>query len=234
MDIGIIGSSIVAQTLGGRLARLGHGVMISSRDPDAAKDLGQRGVLPSANQWAADQRSQGRTAAAGSFADAAAYGEVIINATAGTVALAAVGAADEADLEGKILVDVSNPLDFSGGMPPTLAVCNTDSIGERLQAAHPGARVVKTLNTVNCAVMVDPAQLGEETDQFVAGDDPDAKAWVSEHLLRHWLGWTRVRDLGDISAARALEMYLPLWLRLLAATGSASLNVRVVVAGETR
>ncbi|HMK91829.1 MAG TPA: NADP oxidoreductase, partial [Thermoleophilia bacterium] len=81
-------------------------------------------------------------------------------------------------------------------------------------------------------VMVDPAQLGEETDQFVAGDDPDAKAWVSEHLLRAWLGWTRVRDLGDISAARALEMYLPLWLRLLTATGSASLNVRVVVAGE--
>jgi len=231
MKIGIIGSSTVAQTLGARLLGLGQEVMISSRDPDAAKDLGERGVVPSAAQWAADQRANGRAAAAGGFAEAAAFGELLINATTGTASVPALSAADSADLGGKILVDLSNPLDFSGGMPPTLAFCNTDSTGERLQAAFPGLKVVKALNTVNVAVMVDPAQLDEETDLFVAGNDAEAKAWVAEHLLRDWLGWARVRDLGDITAARGLEMYLPLWLRLLGATGTPLLNVRLVVAG---
>jgi 8-hydroxy-5-deazaflavin:NADPH oxidoreductase len=230
MNIGIIGSSTVAQTLGERLLKVGQAVMISSRDPDAPKDLGPRGVVPAASVWATTNYDQGREAAAGSFAEAAAFGELVINATAGAVSLDALGAAARADIEGKILLDVSNPLDFSHGMPPGLAFSNYDSLGERIQTAYPGARVVKSLNTVNCSVMVDPGRLGEETDQFVAGNDAAAKAWVTENVLESWLGWNRIMDLGDITAARAMEMYLPLWLRLLGTTGSALLNIKVVVA----
>lgn len=230
MNIGIIGSSTVAQTLGERLLTVGQAVMISARDPDAPKDLGPRGVVPAASAWATTNYNQGREAAAGGFAEAASFGELLVNATAGAASLDALAAADRADIEGKILLDVSNPLDFSHGMPPGLAFSNYDSLGERIQAAYPGARVVKSLNTVNCSVMVDPGRLGEDTDQFVAGNDAAAKAWVTENVLESWLGWSRIIDLGDITAARGMEMYLPLWLRLLGATGSALLNVRVVVA----
>jgi 8-hydroxy-5-deazaflavin:NADPH oxidoreductase len=232
MRIGIIGSSMVAQTLGGRLLELGHEVMVSARDPQAAKDLGQRGALPSAVDWATAHKGQGRNAAAGGFADAAAFGELLINATAGASSLDALGAADRADIEGKILVDVANALDFSRGFPPGLAISNYDSLGERIQAAYPGAKVVKTLNTVTVAVMIDPAQLSEETHVFVAGNDAAAKSWVSDNVLRAWFGWRQVIDLGDITAARGTEMYLPLWLRLMGTTGTALLNVRVVVAGR--
>ena len=232
MRIGIIGSSTVAQTLGGKLLELGHEVMVSARDPQAAKDLGQRGAVPSAVDWAAAHEAQGHRAAGGGFADAAAFGELIINATAGASSLDALGAAARADIEGKILVDVSNPLDFSRGFPPGLAFSNYDSLGERIQAAYPGAKVVKTLNTVNCAVMIDPAQLGEDTHVFVAGDDAAAKSWVSDNLLRAWFGWRQVIDLGDITASRGVEMYLPLWLRFMGATGTALFNVRLVVASK--
>ena len=115
-------------------------------------------------------------------------------------------------------------------MPPGLAFCIDDSLGERLQAAYPGARVVKTLNTVTVAVMVDPGRLGQDTDLFVAGNDPAAKTWVSATVLGEWLGWTRIVDLGDISASRGLEMSLPLWLRLMGAVGTPLLNVKLVVA----
>ena len=230
MNIGIIGSSQVAQTLGEKLLSVGHAVMISARDPDAPKDLGPRGVVPAAGVWATENFDLGREAAAGTFAQAAAFAELLVNATAGAASLEALGAADRADIEGKILVELSNPLDFSQGMPPGLAFCNYDSLGERVQAAYPGARVVKTLNTVNVGVMVDPGRLAEETDVFVAGNDAEAKTWVRENLLESWLGWSRVVDLGDITAARAMEMYLPLWVRLLGVTGTAFFNVRLVFA----
>ena len=229
MNVGIIGSGPVAQTFAERLLTVGQAVMISARDPDARKDMGPRGVWPSANAWATLNFDQGREAAAGGFADAAAFGELLVNATAGTASLLAFGAADPADIEGKIILDLSNPLDFSHGMPPRLSICNDDSLGERLQAAYPNARVVKTLNTLNVAVMVEPGRLGEETDVFVAGNDATAKAWVTENVLEGWLGWTRIVDLGDITAARATEMYLPLWLRLLGVTGTPLLNVKLVV-----
>ena len=230
MNIGIIGSGQVAQVLGDRLLDLGNAVMISSRDVNAGKDRGARGVTPSAREWAAAQTEKGNDgAAAGSFAAAAAFGELLINATAGKSSLDALGAAGRGDIEGKILVDLANPLDFSSGVL-TLVYSSTDSLGERIQQAYPGARVVKTLNTVNANVMVAPQDLPEETDMFVAGDDVAAKAWVTDEVLRGWLGWRRVMDLGDITASRALEMYLPLWLRLVGATGTAALNVRVVKA----
>jgi len=229
MNIGIIGSGQVAQVLGGKLLELGHNVTISSRDLDAAKDRGDRGVIPSTNGWAKAQREQGRSgAAAGSFADAAAFGELLINATAGVASLDALGAAERGDIEGKILIDLSNPLDFSGGMPPSLAFCNTESLGERIQVAYPGARVVKTLNTVNVNVMIAPQSLPEDTDLFVAGNDAEAKRWVTDEVLKGWLGWKRVTDLGDITSSRGTEMYLPLWVRLWGATGTGMPNVRLV------
>jgi len=230
MDIGIIGSGPVAQVLGGRLLDLGNAVMISSRDVDAGKDRGARGVTLSARDWAATQTEKGNDgAAAGSFAAAAAFGELLINATAGKASLDALSMAERRDFEGKIVIDLANPLDFSsGGL--TLVFANTESLGERLQQAYPGARVVKTLNTVNVNVMIAPRDLPEETDMFVAGDDEAAKSWVTDTVLKGWFGWRRVIDLGDITASRALEMYLPLWVRLLGATGTAKLNVRVVKA----
>jgi predicted dinucleotide-binding enzyme len=228
MDIGIIGSSTVAQTLAAKLLELGHAVTISSRDTSAAKDRGDRGELPSADEFAAAQRELGRAAAAGGFADAAAHGELVINATAGGHSLDALRAAGAQNLAGKILVDVANALDFSRGMPPTLLVCNTDSLGERIQAEFPDARVVKTLNTTNAMVMVDPSQLGEPTAMFVAGNDQAAKDWVRAELLEDWFGWRQVLDVGDITAARGLEMWLPLWLRLMGATGTPTFNLRIV------
>jgi len=233
MNIGVIGSGSVAQTLAGKLLQLDHKVMISSRDLDADKPRPDRGItIPSANRWAARQREKGLPGAgAGDFAETAAFGELLINATSGTGSLDALAAAGAAALGGKVLIDVSNPLDFSRGMPPTLTVSNTDSMGERIQAAYPRLKVVKTLNTVNVGVMIDPRQLGEDTTMFVAGDDPVAKEWVRETVLMGWFGWRDVLDVGDITAARGLEMYLPLWLRLWGATGTGILNVKVVRAG---
>jgi predicted dinucleotide-binding enzyme len=228
VDIGIIGSGKVAQTLAAKLLELGHSVMVSSRDTAQPKDRGDWGVIPAAADFAAAQRELGWTAAAGGFADAAVHGEVLINATAGEYSLDALAAAGRANLAGKILIDVANPLDFSGGMPPTLLYCNTDSLGERIQAAFPDARVVKSLNTVNAQVMVDPRQLSEPTAIFVAGNDQEAKDWVHHELLERWFGWEQVLDLGDIGAARGLEMWMPLWLRLWGAAGTGAFNIRLV------
>ena len=153
---------------------------------------------------------------------------MVINATNGGHSLEALTAAGAADLAGKILVDVANPLDFSTGMPPTLLVCNTDSLGERIQAAFPDARVVKTLNTVNALVMTDPRQLTEATAMFVSGNDQEAKDWVHRELLERWFGWEQVLDLGDITGARGQEMWMPLWLRVMGAAGTAAFNLRIV------
>jgi hypothetical protein len=171
--------------------------------------------------------SAGARASQGTFADAAAFGELVFNCTAGTVSLEALSAAGEENLGGKVLVDVSNPLDFSKGRPPTLSVCNDDSVGEQIQRAFPEARVVKALNTMNAGVMVDPASIPGEHDVFMCGNDDGAKAQVSE-LLQSF-GWPaeRIIDLGDITAARGLEMYLPLWLRLMGAFGP-QFNIKVV------
>jgi predicted dinucleotide-binding enzyme len=229
MKIGIIGSGNVAQTLGGKLLELGHAVTISSRDSSAEKPT-PWGTLPSADAWSAAQREQGRQAAAGSVAETAAFGDLLINATSGAASLDALATADRGDIEGKIMIDLSNPLDFSQGMPPSLAFCNTDSLGESIQAAYPGARVVKALNTVSVAVMIAPRALPEETDLIVCGNDAGAKAWVVDEVLKKWLGWTRVIDLGDISNARGTEMYLPLWVRLFGLMETPLLNIKVVTA----
>ncbi len=164
----------------------------------------------------------------GTFAQAAGHGEVVVNATAGVASLEALAAAGADRLAGKVLIDVANPLDFSHGMPPTLAFCNDQSLGERIQASFPDTRVVKTLNTVNADAMVDPTRVPGSHTMFLCGNDDGAKAEVAELLAS--FGWPPddVMDLGDISGARAMEMYLPLWLRIAAPRGAWHFNVKVV------
>ncbi|MGH2944624.1 MAG: NADPH-dependent F420 reductase, partial [Solirubrobacteraceae bacterium] len=168
----------------------------------------------------------------GTFADAAGFGELLVNATAGAGSLNALQLAGAEQLAGKVLVDVANPLDLSHGMPPTLTVCNDDSLAEQIQRALPEVRVVKTLNTVTAAVMVDPALVPGTHTVFLAGNELAAKVQTSELLQE--LGWPveSILDLGDINAARGMEMYLPLWLRLYGATGTAVLNIEVSTADD--
>jgi predicted dinucleotide-binding enzyme len=213
MKIGVLGTGMVGATIASKLVALEHEVKMGSRTAGNAK----------ASEWA---RKMGARASEGTFTDAAAFGEIVFNCTSGAGALDAVKSAGSA-LAGKVLVDVANPLDFSKGMPPTLLVSNTDSLGEQIQRALPETNVVKALNTVNCQVMVDPARVaGGDHDLFVCGNDAAAKGRVTE-LLREF-GWKSVHDIGDISGARATESYLHLWVRLYGSLKTADFNVRVV------
>jgi predicted dinucleotide-binding enzyme len=183
---------------------------------------------PKAVAWV---QAAGGGAAEGTFADAAASAEIVINATNGGASLAALRAAGAQSLRGKVLMDVANPLRGDTGFPPQLAVCNDDSLGEQIQREFPEARVVKTLNTVNAAVMVAPRALPEPSTIFLSGDDDAAKREVRSVLGS--LGWQdgEVVDLGGIETARGTEMYLPLWLRLLRVMGGPSFNIRLVRSG---
>lgn len=218
MRIGVLGTGVVGRTLGSALVMAGHDVTMGSRTTDNA----------TAAAWVAQQSGHSGTAASSDFAGAAGTAELVVNATAGAVSLAALSAAGAQNLAGKPLLDVANPLDFSAGFPPKLSICNDDSLGETIQRAFPQARVVKSLNTVNCAVMVDPGRVPGRHCIFVAGNDSTAKDTVTGLLAQ--FGWPQgsVIDLGDISAARATEMYLPLWLRLMTALGSPDFNLNVV------
>jgi predicted dinucleotide-binding enzyme len=222
MKIGIIGSGVVGQTLGGKLVERGEDVVLGTRSPGNLSD--KRGFGTPLEDWLESTGSKARVA---TFADAAAHGEVVINATAGTGSLEALSLAGEQNLSGKILIDVSNPLDFSKGFPPTLTVCNTDSVGEQIQRAFPSAKVVKTLNTMTAPLMIDPARVaGGDHDVFLSGNDAAAKARVGE-LLRHWFGWRTTIDLGDITTARGAEMVLPLWVRLMGMLGTPMFNFKI-------
>jgi predicted dinucleotide-binding enzyme len=224
--VSVLGTGMAGQVLSGKIAELGHDVMVGTRDVQTllARTEGGMAETPPFSEWLAEHPG----VKVGTFAEAAAHGQVVFNATAGHAALEALQAAEPHNLAGKILIDLSNPLDHSAGFPPTLSVCNTDSLGEQIQRAHPQARVVKTLNTVNAYVMVDPKGLGDgDHHVFVSGDDQAARAEVAS-ILRDWFGWEHVVDLGDISTARGPEMYVALWLRLFGALGDPMLNVKVV------
>jgi len=200
MRFGILGTGTVGQTLGTRLVQLGHDVKLGSRTATNEK----------AAKWVT---GAGEHATHGTFADAAVFGEMVFNCTGGMVSLAALNDAGAENLKNKVVVDVSNPLDFSRGFPPTLTVCNTDSVAEQIQRAFPDAKVVKALNTMTAPLMVNPTAIPGDHDVFLCGNDADAKARVTE-LLRSF-GWRVILDLGDITAARGMEMILPIWLRLM-------------------
>jgi len=216
MKVGALGTGSVGQRIAAKLVELGHEVTMGSRSADNE----------AMREWVEEV---GQGGSGGTFADAAAAGELVFNCTTGEASLEALEAAGAGNVAGKVLVDVSNPLDFSQGMPPTLSICNDDSLGERIQAAFPEAKVVKTLNTVNNQVMTEPGRLPGAHNVFVCGEDEKAKETVTDLLVE--FGWPResVIDLGGISAARGTEMYLPLWLRLMGALGTADFNVQVRV-----
>ena len=213
MKIGILGTGIVGKTLGTKLAKLGHDVRMGSRAAGGEK----------AKAWV---KETGSKSSEGTFADAAAHGEIVFNCTSGMASLEALKAAGAKNLQGKVLVDVSNPLDFSKGMPPTLSVCNTDSLGEQIQRAYPTAKVVKSLNSVTAAAMVEPSLIPGAHTMFVSGNDAKAKAEVI-NLLKTGFGWKEVMDLGDITGARSQEMILPLWLRLFINLKTPNVSIHV-------
>jgi 8-hydroxy-5-deazaflavin:NADPH oxidoreductase len=216
VKIAILGTGMVGTTLATKLVQQKQQVMMGSRN---AKSEG-------AQRWL---QSVGGDGQVGNFAEVAAFGEMIFDCTNGANALAALRLAGAENLRHKILVQVGNPLDFSKGMPPSLTVCNTDSLGEQTQREFPDSRVVKALNTVNCEVMINPARIPGDHALPICGNDAEAKKEVAARLSE-WFGWkpANIVDLGDITAARGTEMYLPLWLRLWGAVGTPVFNIQLV------
>jgi predicted dinucleotide-binding enzyme len=224
MKIAVLGTGMVGQALAGRLASLGHDTTVGTRDPAATMARTQPDAMgnPPYAAWSAEHPA----VSLATFADAASRAELVVHAGNGEGALDLLRQAGSANLAGKVLMDVAQPLDFSAGFPPTMFVCNTDSLGEQIQREFPEARVVKTLNTMNASVMVDPASLGSESTVFVSGDDADAKTAVTS--LLEGFGHTDVIDLGDISTARGSEMLIVAWLRLMGSLGTVQFNWKVV------
>jgi 8-hydroxy-5-deazaflavin:NADPH oxidoreductase len=217
MKIAILGTGMVGNAIGTKLVQVGHDVTMGSRS--AANE--------NATKWAA---SLGEHARPATFADAAAFGEVVFNCTGGSHSMDALNAAGAESLRGKILIDVANPLQPADDGSIVLSFCNTDSLGERIQKTFPETRVVKALNTVNCEVMVNPSRVPGGHNLFVCGNDAAAKSEVTRHLGT-WFGWKaeNIIDLGDITGARGTEMFLPLWLRLFQkVVGNPHFNIHVI------
>ena len=225
MKIGVLGTGIVGQTIAAKLASLGHEVAIGTRD---VASLMARTEVSQLNEPFSAWIAKNPAIKVAEFSEAAAHGEIVFNATSGARSMEALGQAGADNLSGKIIVDLGNPLDYSRGMPPSLTVSNTDSLGEQIQRTFPEARVVKTLNTVNALVMVNPQQVaGGDHHVFVSGNDAGAKAEVTA-ILKDWFGWRHVVDLGDITSARAAEMFLPIWVQISASIGTWIFNIRIV------
>lgn len=218
MNIGVLGTGMVGETIASALTEKGHQVKMGSRS--------------ATNEKAADWVKKSKNASQGNFNDAAAFGDIVFLCLNGAHALDAVRSIEGKNLEGKIVIDLTNPLDFSKGMPPRLieGLSNSNSLGEEIQKALPGARLVKTFNTMNCYVMVNPKLVnnGDHT-LFICGNDEDAKTKAKE-FVRGNFGWNseNILDLGGIEAARGTEAYVPFWVMMMQATGSPMFNVKVV------
>jgi predicted dinucleotide-binding enzyme len=222
MKIGLIGSGVVAQTLGTKLIELGHDVVLGTRDPNKLDE--KKNFAATLREWLAQTKNQARVV---TFKEAAAHGDLLINATGGEVSIGALEQAEAGKVGSKVLIDAANLLDFSKGMPPRALASQDNCLAERIQTAFPNLKVVKSLNTIGAPVMVNPRALNDgDHTVFVSGNDAGAKAQVTE-LLKAF-GWTDVLDLGDISSARGPEMYMAMWLRLWGATGTGNVNVKVV------
>jgi hypothetical protein len=215
MKIAVLGTGAVGNAIGSKLISIGHDVMMGSRTADNEK----------AKKWVSEN---GNKASNGTFADATAFGEIIFNCTNGQGSLDALRLAGKENLEGKVLIDISNPLDFSKGFPPSLTIANTDSLAENIQREFPELKVVKTLNTMNCQLMVNPSLVPGDHSVFISGNDEHAKD-VAKGVLQSF-GWQEknIIDLGDITTARGTEQILPIWVRLMKSLGTPMFNFNIV------
>lgn len=212
MKIAVLGTGIVGRTIGSKLIELGHDVMLGSRS-----ETNQKGI-----DWAV---ANGSHATIGTFSNAAAFGEIVFCCTNGSATMDILKMAGHENLNGKVLIDVTNPLDFSKGMPPSLFVCNTDSLSEMIQREYPEVKVVKSLNTITASGMVNPMRIPGAHDIFMCGNDAQAKETVKQILES--FGWKIIIDMGDITAARGLEMLMPFWLRMWGVVGNADFNYHI-------
>lgn len=231
MKAAVFGTGMVGRVIAGRLAGLGHSVVVGTRDVAKALARTEKDAYGNApfGEW---YKQHSSSVSLGSYAEAAADAAVIFNCTSGQGSVDALTQAGNGGLKGKIIIDISNPLDFSKGMPPFLSPGNTDSLGELIQRTFPEAKVVKTLNTMNCFLMVDPASLQGDHSVFVSGNDVDAKTTTKEILKS--FGWkeSNIIDLGDITTARGTEQLLPIWLRLYGVFRHSTFNFNVVAAKQ--
>ena len=202
MRVGILGTGDVGQALGTGFAKFGHEVKMGSRDPSQEK----------VQSWV---MKTGSKASAGTFAEAAAFGEIVVLATLWTATESIIRLADPKNLSGKVVIDTTNPLVFSAGAPPRLAVGHTDSAGEQVQRWLPDSHVVKAFNTVGNRHMVKPEFPGGPPDMFICGNDAQAKQTVTDLLKA--LGWP-VIDIGGIEGARYLEPLAMIWILYLLRT----------------
>lgn len=224
MKIAILGTGIVGRSHAGRLAELGHEVVVGTHEVEKTMSKTEKDAMgtPPYSEW---QKTYPQVKLM-TFAEAVKEGEMIFNALKGEIAGETLMPL-MADLKGKILVDIANDLDFSKGMPPTLLVCNTDSLGEQIQNALPEVKVVKAFNTTSAPVQVDPVKLANaDHDLFICGNDAEAKAKVTEIAKSY--GWKEIIDLGDITNSRGMEMMLPMWVRLWGTLNTAMFNYKIV------
>ena len=229
MKIAVFGTGNVGQTIAAKLVSLGYEVMIGTRDVKEAKSRTEtdRYGSPGFATWLTSNTK----VKLGTFAEGASYGDLLVNATSGSASVNAFKSAKTDDLNGKIIIDIANPLDFSKGMPPSLipSLSNTHSLGEELQKEFPQSKVVKTLNTMWCGLMVNPGMIGGgDHVNYLCGNDNEAKNKVKELLNK--FGWKEdnLLDLGDITCSRGTEAVLPIWLRIMGTTGSGAFNFKIV------
>lgn len=221
MNIAVLGTGIVGKTIAEALNKLGHSVIIGTRSVEAK--LNETSDKGSFSDWLKEHPA----IALATFEDACKSSELLVNCTPGMQSVNIISGINTSFLSGKVLVDIANPLDFSNGMPPILTPGNTDSLGEQLQRTFPELRVVKTLNTMNCFIMVHPERVPGEHHVFLCGNDAAAK--TETRSLLSGFGWkeTSMIDLGDISNARGTEQLLPIWIRLWQALGTADFNFHI-------
>lgn len=224
---GVFGTGVVAQIISEKLASLGHDVMIGTRNMQQTLSRSEKDMFgrPGFRDW----HTANKNIKLGTFGMAAAFGEVLVNATNGSGALAAMELAGRENLAGKVMLDISNPLDFSRGFPPSLTICNTDSLAEQIQAAYPELKLVKSLNTMNAYIMVNPGMIPGDHTVFMSGNDAGAKADVKSLLQA--IGWenSNILDLGDVTTARGTEMLLPLWVRLYGSLKHGMFNFHIAM-----
>lgn len=229
MKFGIIGTGTVGQALAGKINSLSHNVMIGTRNVEETLSRTNKDFFgnPPFKEWYENNKD----IKLGTFEQAAEFGDVLILATQGVVALDLLKSINPNFLKNKILIDVTNPLDFSKGMPPSLIpeLSNNNSLGEEIQKLLPDTKVVKTFNTMWNGLMINPQMLGNGNHiNFIAGNDNGAKIQVRDFLLQ--FGWKEEKliDLGDISASRGTEAILLIWLRLMGLKQTVAFNFDIV------